>query len=35
MISWAGLLIAMQKVEGSNPFTRFLGSGSTEPQIAS
>jgi hypothetical protein len=25
-------LLAMQKVEGSNPFSRFTGSGSTEPQ---
>jgi len=25
----------MQKVEGSNPFSRFAGSGSTEPQTAS
>ncbi len=23
----------MQKVEGSNPFSRFAGSGSSEPQV--
>jgi Domain of unknown function (DUF1731) len=28
-------LLAMQKVEGSNPFSRSLGSGSTEPQTVS
>ena len=31
----ADLLLAMQKVEDSNPFSRSLGSGSTEPQTAS
>jgi hypothetical protein len=30
-----GHLLAMQKVEGSNPFSRFAGSGSREPQVAS
>jgi Domain of unknown function (DUF1731) len=29
------VLLAMQKVEGSNPFSRSLGSGSTEPQTVS
>ena len=29
------VLLAMQKVEDSNPFSRFLGSGSTEPQTVS
>src|SRR5215207_3266320 len=29
------VLLAMQKVEGSNPFSRSFRSGSTEPQTAS
>jgi uncharacterized RDD family membrane protein YckC len=29
------VLLAMQKVEGSNPFSRFARSGSTEPQTVS
>jgi hypothetical protein len=29
------VLLAMQKVEGSNPFSRFGGPGSTEPHMAS